>query len=605
MAEVPGPMGPDLFPEDILALRIILDFDIPAQVNLLDNEFNTLTIRDVISSIIRRLFPNEAALMGEYTNNLQDKLPTVDFNDTFAWVVELDLDLKRKFTQILREFLKVDRKIGKKKFLIPANKIAWNRTKEAMLYLQIIKLLPPKEDLPPDKSIELEQAELMHADIQNYINPQAGGAAGVGPPAAPPPAGPGLPFCRLGDEDLSDNLKVYNFIIRYYNYWNGLDYTILSKNIITFFYDIEFKLRKSVNNTNDFIISNFIFNIYLFLKYMTYLYTHNTLPEIKTQIIGSLFEFINDFANNSVRLYDGAIKITIPPPPLHGGASQPIPLSTPVASTIESSGESVASPLIVGLVQTLEPGTAPTQTAPTQSASSAASHVDVLEDSSESATIADEFIRELNLAPQSPSATASVVYVSDESDAGDGARELIGQLNLIHPAPAPLLALSLVSTPAPSQAPSPVPSSVRSSVRSSGSVPEEQSAPSSSGSAPSSVPVPVPVEESQEERTQVPRMHRKPTPHDDNIYEEISKPSDYLTQKIINIIYKLKKKTPDRYKNNFKNIIIDIMRLILLTRNRKNFVGGSDIFKTQPDILIKYFKYKKKYLLLKNKIFKI
>ena len=402
-------MGPDVFPEDMPALITILEFDsfdVPAQVIILDDAFNTLTIMNVISSIIRRLFPTEYDIIGIRTDiidNLQDKLPTVDFNDTFSWVVELDLDLKRKFTQILREFVKVDQKIGRKKFLIRANKMAWKRTKEAMLYLQIIKLLPPKEDLPPDKSIELEQAELMHADIQNYINPQAGGAAAAGavpPPAAPPPTGPRLPFLRLGDEDLSDNVKVYNFMIRYYNWLDSLDYITLSKIIITLFYDIEFKLRKSVNNTNHYIISNVIFGIYILLKSMTYLYTNFTLPEIRSHILVSLFEFINDFPNNSVRLYNGAIEINRPPPPLHGGAGQSPP---PPASTIMSSAKSVTLPVISNFIQNLEPGTAPTPTAP-----STASHIDEdPDDSSEVANIVTQFMQQLQL--KQPSPTASYV----------------------------------------------------------------------------------------------------------------------------------------------------------------------------------------------------
>ena len=56
-------------------------------------------------------------------------------------------------------------------------------------------------------------------------------------------------------------------------------------------------------------------------------------------------------------------------------------------------------------------------------------------------------------------------------------------------------------------------------------------------------------------------------------------------------------------KPNFINIIIEIIKIILININKNKIIGGSEILKTQQDILIKYFKYKKKYLLLKNKIF--
>jgi hypothetical protein len=78
---------------------------------------------------------------------------------------------KLEMYNIIQSFLKADERAGRKKYISKPKIEKWDKTKRSMLYLQIMKLLPPREDSVPDKWEELEKAEDLQTNIQKELIP--------------------------------------------------------------------------------------------------------------------------------------------------------------------------------------------------------------------------------------------------------------------------------------------------------------------------------------------------------------------------------------------------------------------------------------------------
>lgn len=149
---------------------------------------NNATIENVVYSMINRLFrrviPQPTAdndvymqIKEQLSQDLQHTLRRNCLTDNFEWVNELPNDFKGEFITAFKRFLSIDTEIGQKKYFNREKRDRWDEIKQAMLYLQIIKLLPPMEDLDPDKIIELKNLEnILHRIERHRTRPLAGGS---------------------------------------------------------------------------------------------------------------------------------------------------------------------------------------------------------------------------------------------------------------------------------------------------------------------------------------------------------------------------------------------------------------------------------------------
>jgi hypothetical protein len=289
----------------IIALITFHDFtDRP----LLDFTLSTTYLSIIVDSMFARLFPDDAPLKDEILANLQGKLGDINLDTTtLAWVTNLDLDIIQDIVVVLQEFLYVDAKIGYKKYLDRGNIAQWNRSKEAMLYLQILKLLPPDEYLPPDKMIELEAADQMRTRIYNYLNPQMGGSLrkSLG----------GSLRVNLPENKLTSLDEVHQYLLDFVSHISKYEDDYFIKLIASNLKDLIFKLKKSVNKSTLKLISNIVHIIYTILEKLK---NKNDSPADIRTYVNIRFEDINKYRiYYDNKIYRNVITIYIPPKNKH------------------------------------------------------------------------------------------------------------------------------------------------------------------------------------------------------------------------------------------------------------------------------------------------
>jgi len=159
--------------------------------DILKHALNNATIDMVAHSMLYRLFSrefltvqaplNRATILSDILDLIKAELEATlnrdCFTDTFTWINELPDNIKHEFIMGIIKFLNIDEIIGKKIYFDMVKKITWQNTKKAMLYLQIIKLLPPIEDIDPDKINELKTLEQTLNRIYAHRTQQGGAAA--------------------------------------------------------------------------------------------------------------------------------------------------------------------------------------------------------------------------------------------------------------------------------------------------------------------------------------------------------------------------------------------------------------------------------------------
>jgi uncharacterized protein (UPF0335 family) len=156
-------------------------------LNLNDGTFNFAELDDgtgtldppnarllnIATHMIHLLWPNITnENLEEILDDLKEKLDSNEehLENDFQWLNMLDDDsLREKMYNLIISFFKADRKSGQKKYISKIKKEKWDKVKRSMLYLQIMKLLPPREDNVPDKWEELEEGEKLQTQIQSKL----------------------------------------------------------------------------------------------------------------------------------------------------------------------------------------------------------------------------------------------------------------------------------------------------------------------------------------------------------------------------------------------------------------------------------------------------
>ena len=306
----------------IIRLITIIDFTDRA---VLDYTLSITDLSIIVDSMFARLFPDDTPLKVEILARLQAKLGNINLaTTTLAWVSNLDIDIIQDLVVVLRDFLYVDAKIGYKKYLDRGNRDQWNRSKEAMLYLQILKLLPPDEYLPPDKMIELEAADRMRTQIYNYLNPQMGGSKSLGGSLRKSlrkslyKSLGGSLRVNLPENKLTSLDEVRQYLLDFVSHISKYEDDYFIKLISSNLKDLIFKLKKSVNKSTLILISNIVHIIYTILEDLKNKYKNELSANIRRIITRQIKVIGLDKYNlYDTKLYPTVIKIYIPPKNQH------------------------------------------------------------------------------------------------------------------------------------------------------------------------------------------------------------------------------------------------------------------------------------------------
>jgi len=175
------------------SMIVPIDYDYLA---LPEENPNNIQLKNIIYRMIYLLWPYDLSddkhldqkkeFFKDIINYLKSKMGASDFDTiidgTFSWLNDLadfapdENHFKNEMKELLEKLFKADERIGKKKYFSADKKTEWNTTKKAMLYLQIIKLLPPREPELPDKWEELAELDQFTNEIQDKVIPRKSSA---------------------------------------------------------------------------------------------------------------------------------------------------------------------------------------------------------------------------------------------------------------------------------------------------------------------------------------------------------------------------------------------------------------------------------------------
>ena len=116
------------------------------------------------------------SLLEDIKTSIDLNTPLDVLNTNLTWLTRLpDTSLAHEYIRQIIDLLNIDREIGKKIYLDPNYAASWDRQKKAMVYLQIITLKEPEQDEPNTKMEALVKNHQLHKEVLEKLVQSGGG----------------------------------------------------------------------------------------------------------------------------------------------------------------------------------------------------------------------------------------------------------------------------------------------------------------------------------------------------------------------------------------------------------------------------------------------